>query len=313
MKPQITVSINPTYLCNFRCDFCYLTEDQLRDNDRVTLLRIYDRLEEISKHAVITHVDIYGGEVTLLPEAYMEEVIDMAHHFGTGRVNIITNLSRIPGWLYRDDIDISVSWDYHARQDHMKVYNNMLAAPSDVHVLMLASYNMINWADEDIIMADLMLSQLARVQSVEIKPYSTNQANADLVSFADFEEFVQRWLTLTTDRNYEFVNEKNIQESLMGVRNAWSDDHIYITPNGKFGVLEFDLLDNEYFKELDSFDEYLEWAVNEKKKIGENKYCSACEYFGHCLSEHLREVRSLENSCNGFVNLLDWYAERSQT
>ena len=28
---SITVSINPTYYCNFRCDFCYLTEEQLSD------------------------------------------------------------------------------------------------------------------------------------------------------------------------------------------------------------------------------------------------------------------------------------------
>ena len=27
----ITLSVNPTYYCNFRCDFCYLTEEQLRD------------------------------------------------------------------------------------------------------------------------------------------------------------------------------------------------------------------------------------------------------------------------------------------
>ena len=30
MKP-ITVSINPSYFCNFRCDFCYLTSEQLGD------------------------------------------------------------------------------------------------------------------------------------------------------------------------------------------------------------------------------------------------------------------------------------------
>ena len=30
----------------------------------------------------------------------------------------------------------------------------------------------------------------------------------------------------------------------------------YITPNGKFGVLDFDLLGNESFTELESFLEY---------------------------------------------------------
>ncbi len=31
------VSINPSYFCNFRCDFCYLTKEQLGDQKRISI------------------------------------------------------------------------------------------------------------------------------------------------------------------------------------------------------------------------------------------------------------------------------------
>lgn len=314
MKP-ITVSINPTYLCNFRCSFCYLTKEQLADNDRSLIMQIYERLKEIRKHTTIEHIDIYGGEVSLLPEAYMETVIDMALHACDGKVNIVTNFSKISDWMYRDDIDISVSWDHNCRERSSKVLNNIARFPNDVHVLMLASRCMIDWTPHTIHMANKILAGMKNIVSVEIKPYSTNQANSDFVPFNAYEHFVRKWFKEYNDKweyegSYEFVNKNNIEAALSGERNAWSDDHVYITPNGKFGVLEFDLNDNEFFLELDTFEQYIKWSEQEKRKIGWNKFCGECEYFGHCLSEHLREVRSLEHSCNGFKGLLDWYGRR---
>ncbi len=35
MDKPITVSVNPSYFCNFRCDFCYLTEEQLSDQKKI--------------------------------------------------------------------------------------------------------------------------------------------------------------------------------------------------------------------------------------------------------------------------------------
>src|SRR5690606_3327439 len=94
---------------------------------------------------------------------------------------------------------------------------------------------------------------------------------------------------------------------IRGEQNSFSDDHIYITPNGEFAVLEFDKNDNEYFMELSSFQDYLDWTMIEKNRVSMNGYCMSCEYYGRCLSEHLREVKDISQSCNGFKHLIDWY------
>ena len=50
MKP-ITVSINPSYFCNFSCDFCYLTPEQLKDQKRISLVDLDNYKEEhVSKY-----------------------------------------------------------------------------------------------------------------------------------------------------------------------------------------------------------------------------------------------------------------------
>jgi hypothetical protein len=106
--------------------------------------------------------------------------------------------------------------------------------------------------------------------------------------------------------NYlEFINEYLIQDSLNKTYNSFSDEHVYITPTGKFAVLEFDLNDKEYFLELDTFQEYIEWANKEKTKL--SPICRACTFKGHCLTEHYRYVKDLNNSCNGYKGLLEYY------
>jgi len=149
---------------------------------------------------------------------------------------------------------------------------------------------------------------LNKLSSCEIKPYSSNQANCHTVSFKEYEDFV--WAVIVhPDRNFHFENESNVKASAEKVRNSFSDDHIYITPDGGYAVLEFDSNDNEFFLGLKDLDAYEQWCELEKKRVSENPVCSTCPHYGHCLSEHLREVVSINNSCNGFRGLIDnWIA-----
>ena len=316
---MFTVSINPTYKCNFRCPFCYLTEKQLADKKKMDLYKLSIRLSEISLHREITHVDLYGGEVTVLPDKYVDEMLRIIRNHFDGKINVVTNLSRPLNrtqWLLQDDIEVSVSWDYTCREGWDTVMKNISLLGKDVHVLMLASKCMVEWTDDELGAAQMILNSLRNVRSVEIKPYSTNQANQDEVPFTQFEDLVKRWIEmrqfLDGMNDYEFVNEKLMMEAVTGARNAYSDDHIYITPEGKFAVLEFDENDNEYFYPVDSFEMYELWARQEKDKVEKNEICGECKYLGHCLSEHLRDVKDIKNSCNGFRKLLEWYEARVQ-
>ena len=300
---MLTLSINPTYYCNFRCDFCYLTEDQLSDRKLLPLDRLAEMLAEVSAQKQIGMVDLYGGEMGLVSTDYWNELISLLHMYGIEDINLITNLSAVNEITTDPRVYTSVSYDFEGREDYKRVFRNMALLNKPFSILMLAGPTLLS---KDVSEMVMMFNALHNLQSVEIKPYSSNQANQYSIPYSQYEEFVKKWID-EPNKKFELSNEYQIQEVLDKTRNSFSDDHIYITPHGKYGVLEFDLNDNEFFLEYDSLDQYWEWCEVEKNRVNKNKYCSNCEYYGHCLSEHLREVKTMDNSCNGFKHLIDWY------
>jgi hypothetical protein len=242
------ISLNPTYLCNFKCDFCYLTPTQLADKNKINLGDLDKRLSEVSKVVPIEYVDLYGGEISVLGDDYFYALKETIRRYYQGEINIITNYASPKSYMHEDDISLSVSFDFEARERSDLVFANMLTCPVPISVLILASPKVINMDVGEMVQ---QLSMLSNIRSVEIKPYSTNQANAHNVTHKDFEEFVKKWLSY--DLPFEFENYHRIQESLEGKYNAFSSDHVYINPNGNFSVLEFDSNDNEYFLELNTF------------------------------------------------------------
>ena len=305
---MFTVSVNPSTLCNFNCNFCYLSPLQLKNKKRVDINLLKTRLSEVNSYNKITHIDLYGGELLLLPESYIIDLLSVLEKF-TDNINIITNLSRpVKDWMLKDNITLSVSWDYQCRERWDNVLQNIIATPKNIHILMVASECMVNWSIEKMYEAHDIFDRIQNIKSVEIKPYSTNQANAQPVTFIDYENLVKKWLNIyNTDHSYEFVNDRLINNVLSLEANSYSDDHVYINPNGNFAVLTFDDNDNEQFTELHTLSEYHDWTIQEKERIRNNEFCNTCSYKAKCLSEHLREVTNINESCNGFKHLLDWY------
>jgi len=295
----MNISINPSYFCNFSCKFCYLTPEQLNNQKRIDLKALNSLLKQVPK---IDYIDLYGGEIGALSSTYFKKLKKTIRKYYKGEINIITNFSMLSDNFFADDISLSVSYDFTGRERHAQVFSNMLMSPKRYSVLLLAT--------EDVIKMDVdsMVSQLnilRNLDSVEIKPYSINQANSFNVTHKDYEDFVIKWLECDVPKGFTFGNKRSIEKSLKKEYNAFSDDHIYITPNGKFGVLDFDKDDKELFLELDNFKEYLEWCEREKAELSD--ICNSCKYLGTCLTEHYRYVENLDNSCNGYIGLLDYY------
>jgi MoaA/NifB/PqqE/SkfB family radical SAM enzyme len=302
MKKQISVSLNLSYYCNFACNFCYLTTEQLNDSRRLVPLHLKAMLLDLQERYEIVHVDIYGGEVLLLPVEYMKDIKDLLHVHGIVDISLITNLSLINETALDEDYQLTVSYDSTAREKSEAVFMNLALLPREVSILTLASRTFLATISVDDYVATMNL--MSNVNSVEIKPYSENQANHHNVPFTDFEDFVYS-VAVHPDRNFHFENESLLERVLSSnPRNAYSDDHIYITPLGQYAVLDFDEHDREKFVVVKDLDAYEAWCVAEKLRVDANLFCSACEYKGHCLSEHLREVKSLDNSCNGFHSLI---------
>lgn len=306
MKTSISLSINPTYYCNFRCGFCYLTEAQLGDRQLLGLDRLEVLLQEISQHYLIEHVDLYGGEVLLLPDAYHRELKALLTNFGITDVNVNTNLSLVTEVATDPDYTLSVSYDFGAREKADKVLENLLTLPRQFRVLTLVSREFLDTVSVEECVQTFNLFGL--MEGMEFKPYSSNQANQHTVSYKEFEDFVYAVLT-HPERNFLVENEFLIESVLDGTRNAFSDDHLYITPEGHLAVLEFDSNDHEFFLPVDGIKGYQDWCSLERSRVVESPVCGSCTFAGKCLSEHLRPVVDLTDSCNGFHDLIVKWSE----
>ena len=293
------VSINPTYFCNFRCDFCYLTPEELGNQKQISFNKLDELLSQVQN---IEHIDLYGGEIGAMKKSYFYGLKEIIRKHYSGIININTNYSMMHPGFFEDDVYLSVSYDFEAREKSELVFKNMMLSRKPIAVLILATEKVLG---KNIMEMINMLNLCSAVKSVEIKPYSINQANAHPITHKDFENFVIKWLDLEDHMNFQFINSDRIAESYHGEYNAFSDDHIYITPNGKFGVLDFDKEDREYFLELESWNDYICWT--QKEKLEMSLICKSCKYFGKCLTEHYRYVKDLDNGCNGYKGLLDWY------
>lgn len=301
----MNISINPTYFCNFKCNFCYLTPEQLRDQKKIEPKQLDKLLGNIPEP--IDHIDLYGGEIGALRRDYYDEIKAVIRKHYDGKININTNFSMLDDRFFEDDITLSVSYDFEAREKHELVFQNMMMSPKPIALLILASPRVISLNVDEMIQR---LNLIKSITSVEIKPYSINQANTLDLSHSDYENFVIKWLESPIQKNFEFINLYNIEDSYNKHYNAFSDDHVYITPNGKYGVLDFDKDDKEYFLELANWSNYQQWAYQEKVTLSD--ICNNCKYVGHCLTEHYRYVKDLDNSCNGYINLLEWYDARME-
>lgn len=307
----ISLSINPLHRCNFRCDFCYLTPDQLKSRQLLDLDTLSDRLHYLRDAGYnLQTVDVYGGEIELLPDDYYTQLLSIIKQHSPGHINAITNYYLQREYLVQPGVDLSVSFDFDCREHHETVFANILTSPHDVHVLMLASRCLIS---KDVDSMIDTLNTARNIKTVEVKPYSANQANQHHIPYTEYEQFVQKWITSSRPKNFSFVNEHLLRQSITGTRNAFSDDHLYIMPDGSFAVLDFDLNDNEYFMPIRSASQFSSWAINEKHRVTTNPFCGRCKYMGRCLTEHYRDVATLDTSCNGFKHLLEWYDARLES
>ncbi len=304
MFKEITLSINPIFFCNFDCDFCYLTKDQLNDQTLLDLSLLEEKIKEVCEYSVVSCIDLYGGEIGTLKDEYLLELLDICKRYSKD-INLITNLSILKTAFKDESITLSVSWEGNIRRKSEAVFQNMQDIGREIHLLMLAGPEMLSWSDHYLSRVIEKINMNKNITSVEVKPYSVNQANQYDIKYTEFEEHIKKWFSF--EKEFLFVNEENLKSINHGTRNSFSDDHVYIGPDAKFAVVEFDDQDKEFFMKLNNYSDYIAWANNEKAKVSNNSFCSRCPYLGRCLSEHLRTVKDIKNSCNGFYNLIEWY------
>ena len=293
------ISLCPSFYCNFRCPWCYLSNEQLSSKRIINISELTNTINYINLFETITHIDIYGGEPTLLPVNWSIDLINLLRNITNAHLHVITNLSSSHHPLLFLSDTIGISYDFDKRQQWIKVREKIRVFPHKKHVVTLV--NELHHIDDiDAYIEDLMR---LNIDSWELKPFSVSKFNSSFKEdFSKFEIFVKTVIDKAPP--FEIINEINMNN----VSSSFSDDHIYIMPDSKMYVLDFDENFQEYFKNVSTIEDFYLWTKKEFDEYTNNKTCSNCTYLGNCLSEHLKVYN---NTCNGFPDLIKWYHERN--
>ena len=93
-EKTLTVSVMPTYQCNGNCPFCYLGTS-IKDKTILNLDVLHDRLWNIKKrYQCNLNVEVFGGEITLLEDDYIEQLLKLCNQYSVFDVGVVTNFSK---------------------------------------------------------------------------------------------------------------------------------------------------------------------------------------------------------------------------
>lgn len=111
------MNIFPSYLCNFHCPFCGIRKE-------TSPLLPLDWLEDVLDNVRPMHITILGGEPMLLPDDYLDKLVDMCTEHTGEAPGLYTNGSIIKPILSKTKL--TISFDPEDRERSSAVLNNIL-------------------------------------------------------------------------------------------------------------------------------------------------------------------------------------------
>lgn len=272
MKPKLAISINPTYNCNFSCQFCYLKG--LNKETFLDLNILKNQLKDLSLNYNIQYIDIYGGEIFLLDDQYLKKLIHIIKQY-VKKIYIVTNLSIEKDWIFSSkEIDISASWDYKFR--NFDILNNLKEFSKKYDrkfTLILTHPNLVNYKKE---IVDI-LNNLDVNFSINLKSYYKTKNTTLNLNFENFQKFAL-YLYSNLKKDIPIILDINKQEY----------KHIFISPQNKIQQIHY--FNNEQF-----FSSNLQ-----QKQFSE---CFICKFYNNCLKQH--EFIKTQYDCCGHKKLLE--------
>lgn len=273
---SISISINPTYNCNFNCDFCYL--NGFNTQSLLDLNKLKDQLKEVSTKYIITSIDIYGGQIFLLQDSYLKQLFNTCFVY-VQNIYLITNMSITKAWIFEhNNIIISASWDYIYRPQNQIILNNIkdyIKTYKKNISIILTHPNLYSHKKQ---IVNILNSTFKQDINISLKPYyKTNNTDYN-INFQNYQKF---FLYLYSNLNANFnilieINDKSTQ-------------HIFISPNNQLQTISYNSNLQQYFTNY----------LDQEETIN----CICCTKYKNCLKQH--KFLKTNYDCCGQYKLLN--------
>lgn len=287
------VSIMPSYYCNANCDYCYL--GNLVRNKTLLNLKVLKRmLIQLSNTQKDLNVCVYGGEISLLDESYLDELFSICKQF-TSKISAVSNFTKpdIATICERNNVKLGISLNVE-RKINASVEKKLLKHKPKIALSIVVLPSVLNKSPNQV----LEYCAQFKPESVRFIQYSNSvlakkQYN---ITNKEFEDFLIAIHSCYSENAYSFKIE-NFEHV---IKNPLAMDCIFITPKNKFAQVAFTERNEEFFVEFDSLLEYNKFCM---KEIAIKKQCLYCKYLKtKCAADHLKHKPS-NDICNGLLRL----------
>lgn len=215
------LSIAITYSCPFKCPFCY-NKDKCNDN---TLLDT-KVLDSFLKNNVDKFDEVYitGGEPSLLPHSYIEEIYNIVSKYTNTQIKSypISSSFILPKALY------NISYDFIARPRVRESWIKLLDFPQPFNITVTLSPLVFKYYPNKILQTFNMLKKLKKV---EFKPYFKHAFSQFNIKAYEYSRFIKCVEESKLNLNYEV----KFDDVFFG-REV---NEYILTPYGKLNVVQF--------------------------------------------------------------------------
>lgn len=242
-----TLTIYPTFLCPFSCNFCF--------NKDKTLLNEYLDIEQVDaflkkNHLHFNKVIISGGEPMNFPKIYFDLLVNKVKEYIP---NVYIHCFPFQLTNYRDDVEYIFSYDFLNRARALDAWENMLRLPKKFDIVITLVPLLFKMHPNAIFQK---LSYIKNLKSVELKPYYKNSSTTWNLNDIVCEKFIKAWLSSNINVQYINVNKEKMRQ-LIGKpskMNFEEEINYNLLPDGKLTIDYFDEQDILTQKEIKSTD-----------------------------------------------------------
>lgn len=278
---------------------------------------ISDYIKYVKAEPKDVTIDIYGGEITLLPEItqdgeYLIRLYKMTCKYAD-HINLISNNSKFEeiSKVYESLNDteaskFSCSASLFNKERHdwkWDIERFPMMNPLPKSILTVVTKDIIKTPCKKLLdMADSTGAE--SISFLQYTPSITNQYQD--ISNLEYATKIQQLIMtyMAGDYKIRLANLDRLEDCLSKKYTPVNDNIVFILPTGLYAALGYDSHINEMFIGFTSLIELSHY----NKTIFDiyTMQCHSCEFYGHCAADHIKDHFKGDECC-GFKNLLSWY------
>ena len=322
--------VMPTYSCNINCRYCYLgnLRKEYKIINKIELNSVLSKVDTLIANGTlrenITHIDIYGGDIFEIPVSYLKCSIikPLLDRYQEASVNIVgIGNDRTPfvtDLLMRDLIDEygeRVSWSISYNKERpnnketLQIISMLQYQPKGALVVLFPK----NIKDPKKYLKELNALHVNYITFLQYFPSNRNPRYMAL-SYKEFNsmmiKLLHEYFSNREDYNFRIDNIDDLNNAINGNYNVYTDEAIFINPNGQLGFIDYKEFDGNIVEYLKTFDNLSDIAtfLNQERKLYEQS-CKDCIRYNHCYPEHLNKyaLGDKKDDCCGRLSLINEY------